>query len=98
MWQAWTLSQAMKVRPSDMYAIEGDFRRFCFDRAVFTFGRALDAELNSVKGKNDNEINRKRERVLAKWLDQPLKFRSPSPTAGANTDVAQSVTVRGDGG
>jgi hypothetical protein len=72
-----------------MYGIQGEWRRFCFDQAVTTFGLALEAELDSIKGKNEKAINTKRGRVLAQWLDQPLKFREPqatstqtSPTAG----------------
>lgn len=72
-----------------MYGIKGEFRAFCFDQAVTTFGVALEAELDSCKGKTDKDINGKRARVLAKWLDEPVKYREPqlvstSPTAGAS--------------
>jgi hypothetical protein len=82
-----------------MYAIQGEFRRFVFDRAVFTFGRALEAELNAVKAKNERQVENKRQRVLDKWLDQPLKFRAPqatssSPTAG---DVVETMSTKGSG-
>lgn len=82
-----------------MYAIQGEFRQFCFDRAVFTFGRALESELNGVKGKNQQAVQQKRDRMLAKWLDQPLKFRAPqatttaSPTADA--DVTETTQISG---
>ncbi len=72
-----------------MYGITGEFRRFCFDQAVITFGRALEAELDSVKGKGDKGTTEKKQRVLAKWLDKPMKFREPvattSPTAGTSS-------------
>lgn len=93
------MSQAWKVRPSDVYAIQGEFRRFCFDRAVFTFGRALESELNSIKGKNTQGVERKRARMLDKWLDRPLKFREPQatsgPTAGSNVETVMSTKVAG---
>lgn len=81
-----------------MYGINGEFRRFCFDSAVITFGTALEAELDSVEGKTDKDINRKRARMLDKWLDRPLKYREPMvstpssrPTSGG--DVEQQFTV-----
>jgi hypothetical protein len=90
LWQAYQLSKSMKARPSDVYGITGAFRRFCFDQAVTTFGVSLEAELDSINGK-DEKINQARKaRTLARWLDQPMKFREPmatrtsSPTAGDN--------------
>lgn len=80
-----------------MYAIKGEFRRFCFDQAVTTFGLALEAELDSCTGKTDKEINGKRSRVLAKWLDQPMRYREPqaapaSPTAGPTTPQSSATS------
>lgn len=88
-----------------MYAIQGEFRRFCFDRAVLTFGSALEAELDSVEGKNEKTRNAKRSRVLDKWLDRPLKFRNPTATKAVSgpdpvapqADIEQEYTMRGDG-
>jgi hypothetical protein len=37
----------------------------------------LEAELNDQSGKTDQEVQRKRERVLTKWLGLPQKFKSP---------------------
>lgn len=60
----------------------GPYAAFCFDQAVTTFGRALEAELDSVNEKTTKGTVRKRERILQKWLDVPLKFKSPmGPTA-----------------
>jgi len=87
LWRAWTLSQAVRSRPSDLYGIEdeyGPYVAYCFDNAVVAFGRALEAELDAVEGKNSKEINRKRDRVLRKWLDMPMKFRNPGgPTTSS---------------
>jgi hypothetical protein len=93
LWQAWTLSQAIRSRPSDVFRIEeefGPYVAYCFDNAVVAFGRALEAELDSVEGKTGKEINRKRDRVLRKWLDMPLKFRNPGgPTAPSPNRTAK---------
>lgn len=80
-----------------MYGVQGEFRKFCFDRAVFTFGRALESELNSIKGKNSRSVETKRERMLAVWLNQPLKFREPQATSPSSptADVAETMTVSG---
>lgn len=83
-----------------MYGITGAFRQYCFDRAVMTFGLALEAELDSLEGKTSKEVNAKRERLLNKWLDRPQRYRQPvaSTPAGptASTDVEQTFTVSGD--
>lgn len=73
-----------------MYCITGEFRQFCFDRAIITFGVALEAELDAVTGKNDKSINGKRARILDKWMERPLKYRSPM--VATNIDKPQSDT------
>lgn len=86
-----------------MYAIQGDFRRFCFDRAVLTFGAALEAALDSVEAKNDKQREVKRARTLDRWLGRELKFRNPIATKskttepGPTTEIDQEYQMRGDG-
>lgn len=91
-----------------MFNITGAFRQYCFDRAVITFGAALEAELDSIEGKNAKAVQAKKTRLLGKWLDEPVRFRDPagsqavtkqtaSPTTGANPDVVQQVSFSGDG-
>lgn len=79
----------------------GPFAAFCFDNAVTTFGRALEAELDSVKpAKTEKATEAKRARLLDKWLDRPLRYRNPSvgPTADASVDaIEEQYTVAGDG-
>jgi hypothetical protein len=55
----------------------GPYRAFCFDQAVAIFGAALEAELDSIEGKNAKEIARKRDRVMRRWLGLPMRFRNP---------------------
>jgi hypothetical protein len=88
-----------------MYGIQGSFRAYQFDSAVATFGRALEAALDGVEGKNAKSIKDKQGRLLDTWLERPLKYRAvvgPSrpvgPTAeNANDDIEQSFTIRGGG-
>lgn len=94
----------MRCRPSDVYAIQGDFRRYCFDNAVITFGTALEAALDKVSAKTEKAREMKRARVLDRWLDRELKYRAPVATRAASPgpgpkapDVEQEYVMRGDG-
>ena len=86
-----------------MYSIQGEFRRFCFDRAVLTFGSALEAELDGVEAKTEKTRNVKRARILDRWLDRELKYRNPIATkvvdgkAPVASDIEQEHTFSGDG-
>lgn len=58
------------------------------------FGTALESELDSVEGKTSAEINKKRARIMEKWLDIPRRFKSPMATR-AKSDVVHDITVQG---
>lgn len=56
---------------------------YCFDRAVTVFGTALKAELDGVEGKKKEEIERKRQRILSKWIPEASAgFRDPAKRIG----------------
>lgn len=74
------MAKTYRTRPSEMFQIADGYTALCFDRAVFSFGSALESELESIEGKNEKETARKRERTLHKWLDIPLKYRNPAAT------------------
>ena len=80
-----------------MYAITGTFRAFCFDRAITTFGMALEAALDGVDGKSEKSINGKRQRLLDKWMERETRYRSPGMAPGA-APADEVVTMSGDGG
>lgn len=84
LWQAWQLSKSYSCRPSEVYAIHDEVAAFCFDRAVSTFGRGLEAELDKAvnEAKSQAEANRKHALVLNRWLDQPQQFADPSKRLG----------------
>ena len=82
MFEAWSLSQRMRVRPSDLFFIDDELTAWCFDRAVVTFGVALenDLEKHMSKAKTDSARRRVHARVMSKWLDDPNdtgRFRDP---------------------
>lgn len=58
------------------------------------FGSSLEAELDAVEGKTSKEINKKRERIMEKWLDIPRRFRSPMASR-AKSEVVHDITVQG---
>jgi hypothetical protein len=69
------------------------------DNAIAHFGNSLTAELDAVEGKTSREINKKRTRIMEKWLDMPMRFRSPGAgrkKQGEETDVEQEFKVQGD--
>lgn len=74
------MAKTFQCLPSELIHIEDPLDAFRFDRAVWTFGTALTAELNNCKGKTDKEIERKQERILRKWIPEsagPEKFAEP---------------------
>lgn len=64
------------------------------DNAVVHFGSSLEAELDSAEGKTSAEINRKRERIMEKWLDIPRRFKSPMASR-EKSEVVHDITVQG---
>jgi hypothetical protein len=65
---------------------------------VALFGTTLESELESVTGRNTKDVNRKRQRMMEKWLDLPQRFRSPlAATRNRKPDEdSAEVTVQGD--
>jgi len=76
----------MGVRPSEVYGIRDEFRAFCFDRAVVTFGKAMEADIKEAVGKSKTQAGAKMaaSRRISRWLDddpdKPLKglYRDPA--------------------
>lgn len=58
------------------------------------FGSSLEAALDAVEGKTSAEINKKRQRIMEKWLDLPRRFKSPM-AASKQSDVVHDITVHG---
>lgn len=91
MWALYNQAKAWATRPSDLLAVGDRWLAFCLDNAVYTFGSALEMELKGTEGKNKKEIQNKQQRTLDKWLDMPLKFRSPGMVGPGD----EEITVRG---
>jgi broad specificity phosphatase PhoE len=57
--------------------VHDELAAYCFDRAVLTFGLAVEHAVESVEGKTTKDTERKRQRELDRWLGTPQKFRDP---------------------
>jgi hypothetical protein len=63
--------------------ITDDYAAYCLDQAVGYFGRTVEAELDKVEGKNRDETEQKRSRVLDRYLGNTEK-----PSRGQFADPA----------
>lgn len=80
----------MRQRPSDIYFINDELAAWSFDRAVVTFGLAVEAAIDKAtsKAKTMEESRRKAQRELEKWLREPgegPKYRDPAAERKAIT-------------
>lgn len=79
------MSKQLRLRPSDLLKLEDEVEAWTFDRAVLTFGNALESKLQLIarRAKKQKEADRKVAAELAKWLssaDGPSakgRFRDP---------------------
>lgn len=91
MWEAFQLAKQLKSRPSEIYGIDDELTAWSFDRAVQTFGGALENRLREVtkKTKTQAAADRKAHAELDKWLSSadtkavPGRFRDPMATVRA---------------
>lgn len=87
MWEAFQMGKQLRTRPSEIYGIEDELTAWSFDRAVQTFGQALENQLQKVseKSKNKTSGQRKAQQELDKWLSSadiaPAKGRFRDPMA-----------------
>lgn len=95
-WALYRQSKAWATRPSEMLGVSDVYVAYCIDSAVYAFGSALSAELDSIEGKSKEEIKRKRERLVTKWLDMPMKFRNPGMVGPKQKQDEEHVMVRGE--
>lgn len=93
MWETWIATQSMRCKPSDLLGLQGSIAQYYFDRAVWAFGSAVQAELDAVedaatrsKSKTSPKtIQARKQMVLNKWIPAPesTKGRYKDPAIGA---------------
>lgn len=84
------------MRPSELYKIRDELSGFYFDRAVTTFGLALEADLDrsSKNAKTTRQTERLREKTLNNWLDiKSQQFRDPATGGTPNSDQTGIVQL-----
>lgn len=70
-WEVYNLAKTWSVMPSQLLGIsqeEEPVLAYSVNRSVAVFGNSLTNELEKVEGKNEKDIERKRDRILQKWL------------------------------
>lgn len=77
---AFRLAKSSQCRPSDVYAVDDPVDAYCFDRAVYHFGTALEAALDEANSeKTAAAVNRKRQRIFQKWIPEAsVGFADPA--------------------
>ena len=83
LWELYNNSKSWSVRPSTLVGIDpikDDYRAYCIDQVVAYWGNYVMGELDSIKGKDEKSISRKRHQRLMKLMDAPdeQRFRSVS--------------------
>lgn len=83
MWETFHLAKQARVSPSEFLGVnreEDPWVAYCLDRAVTTFGTAVVNELDAVEGKNKQEIENRRARVLARYFpsETGARYRDPA--------------------
>lgn len=83
-WVTYRQSKAFSCKPSEILGVTSQPTAFYFDRAIYTFGTALEAEMEkagaSGGGKNkksDQQIAMAKQMVLNRWLGTQ-KFADPA--------------------
>lgn len=66
MWNVFSLSQEMGVRPSDLLGVTNDYEAYCLDEAVVTFGVYVQSEVRKVGDKKTGKEKAKEGQKLAK--------------------------------
>ena len=79
----WLQAKQFSCRPSEILGVDDQPMAFYFDRAVFTFGQALETELDKAgesRGKTKKtagQVALARQQVIARWLGAQ-KFADPA--------------------
>lgn len=81
LWEAWRLSKTYQQLPSQIYGVEDSLASYCFDRAVATFGIAVEQDIEeATDGKKKKAAEASASMVRARWLGTDMKFANPVPT------------------
>ena len=85
MWETFNLAKQARTSPSEIMGLDREkdpWVAYCIDRAVTTFGTAVQSELDSVEGKTSKEIEVKRQHVLNRFFPEAGGRRYADPGKG----------------
>lgn len=87
MWQTWQMSQSLRKSPSELLRISNPIHAYYFDKAVWRFGTAVEADLNAASEKSTKPatIKAKQAMIMAQWLGKGKDVK------GMYKDPAKSV-------
>lgn len=91
LWEMYLMAKTYHVQPSVLLHVRNERNAFRIDRAVSLFGNALSAELDSVTGKKEAEIEAKRKRIRERWLGPTDPTASSAQPAKGFKDPAASL-------
>lgn len=87
MWTLYQLAKSTRSRPSDILAVHDDLAAYCLDRAVVTFGIAVENDIERATAeKSGAAAERAANSVIAKWVVSDdgkvdkRRFRAPVAT------------------
>lgn len=89
------MSKAWGIRPSELAGVVDEVQAYFVDRAVFTFGTHVQAELEEAAAgaKNKQQSANRQQAVLSKYLNIERKFRDPA-AGQASRPAAQGEIVK----
>lgn len=89
------MAKTWKTKPSEILRIQDELHAYFLDRAVTTFGMAVEAELDeaSANAKDSKKATQARKRIMDKWLDITPSYRDPMAGKSKVEDVPQKGVV-----
>lgn len=97
------MARTFHVRPSELLGVRDSFLAFCIDRAVWTFGTAVDTDMDAAQ--NDRRLGdnpkrevliKARETVFLQYMNINGDETSPSPT-GRFADPMDAIRAQKGG-
>jgi hypothetical protein len=76
-WLLYNQAKAWSKTPAELLFIEDPMLAFSINNSVYSFGSALEHELDSITGKKKEQVQRKRQQKLSDWLGIPRQYRNP---------------------
>lgn len=70
-------AKTWQTTPSELFNIDDRYVAYCLDEAVAMIGNWISHELDKITGKNQRQIEARRELALKRLLGKSPRFKSP---------------------